>query len=208
MRISQRLIFGFLAIAMWVAVVGHISLYQLNRISEPLNSNIPESVESIGKTAYLDGLAQLIRYYHEVLTQSARNYAFTQDKKWQQRYEDFRPELVQVIKNAIDNGEEKDREIFLNIEQINFAHAEMESKSIELVNNGQPEQAIKILESSEYWDQKETFEQNLGIYVSRRGIKYDEALSNSTKAVNLATKQAQDLITTSQWLVLFLVLSV
>ncbi|MHC4103608.1 MAG: MCP four helix bundle domain-containing protein, partial [Planctomycetota bacterium] len=77
MKISQRLILGFLAIAMWVAVVGHISLYQLNQISDPLNDDIPESVESISKTAYLDGLAQFIRYYDEVLTQSARNYAFT-----------------------------------------------------------------------------------------------------------------------------------
>ncbi len=202
MRISQRLILGFLAIAMWVAVVGHISLYQLNQISDPLNSNIPESIESIGKTAYLDGLAQLICYYNEVLTQSARNYAFTQDKKWQQRYEDFRPKLAQVIKNAIDNGEEKDREIFLNIEQIILAHVEIESKSIKLVNNGQPEEAIKILESSKYWDQKEIFEQNLVVYASRRGIKYDEALSNSTRAVTFATERAQKLIKTSTQLIL------
>lgn len=26
---------------------------------------------------------QLMRYYDEVLTQSARNYAFTKDKKWE-----------------------------------------------------------------------------------------------------------------------------
>ena len=201
MRISQRLILGFLAIAMWVAVVGHISLYQLNRISEPLNSNIPESVESIVKTAYLDGLAQLIRYYNEVLTQSARNYTFTQDTKWQQRHEDFRPKLAKAIKNAIDNGEEKDREIFLKIEQIILAHMEMESKAIILVDNGQPEEAIKILESSEYWDQKEIFEQNLVVYASRRGIKYDEALSNSTRAVTLATERAKKLIKTSTRLV-------
>jgi signal transduction histidine kinase len=202
MRISQRLILGFLAIAMWVAVVGHISLYQLNQISDPLSTKIPESVESISKTAYLDSLAQFIRYYDEVLTQSARNYAFTQDKKWKQRYKDIEPELAQVIKNAIDNGEEKDREFFLNIEQINLAHVEMESKSIELVDNGQPEEAVKILESSKYWDQKRIYEQDLEDYVSRRGIKYDKALSSSARAVNLTTKQAQDLIKTSQWLIL------
>jgi hypothetical protein len=43
MRISLRLILGFLAVAMWVAVVGHISLYQLNQIADPLSSDIPES---------------------------------------------------------------------------------------------------------------------------------------------------------------------
>jgi CHASE3 domain sensor protein len=98
MRITLRLILGFLAVAMWVAVIGHISLYQLNQIAGPLRSDIPESVESITKTSYLDSLAQLINYYDEVTTQSARNYAFTQDKKWEQRYKDIEPKLDRVIK--------------------------------------------------------------------------------------------------------------
>jgi signal transduction histidine kinase len=202
MKISQRLILGFLAIAMWVAVVGHISLYQLNQISDPLNDDIPESVESISKTAYLDGLAQFIRYYDEVLTQSARNYAFTQDKKWQQRYRNIEPELDRVINEAIEKGEEKDREFFSTVNQVNQAITEIEKKSIKLVDNGQPEEAVKILESSKYWDQQRIFEQNLGDYVSRRGIKYDEALTSSTRAVDLATERARNLIKTSAELVL------
>ena len=202
MRISQRLILGFLAIAMWVAVVGHISLYQLNQISDPLSDDIPESVEAISKTAYLDGLAQFIRYYNEVLTQSAINYVFTQDNKWQQRYRDVEPELDRVIKEAIEKGNEKDRDFFSAIEKVNHTLAEMENESIELVDNGQPEKAVKILESSKYWDLKGIFEQNLGDYVSRRGIKYDEALSSSTRAINLATERAGNLIKTSTRLVL------
>jgi signal transduction histidine kinase len=202
MKISQRLILGFLAVAMWVAVVGHISMYQLNQISDPLSSNIPESVESISKTVYLDGLAQFIRYYDEVLTQSARNYAFTQDKKWQQRYRDVEPELDRVINEAIEKGEEKDREFFSTIDQVNHTTTEIEKKSIELADNGRPEEAVEILESSKYWDQKRIFEQDLGDYASRRGIKYDQALSNSTRAVKLATERARNLIKTSTRLVL------
>ncbi|MFB0555927.1 MAG: ATP-binding protein [Phycisphaerae bacterium] len=202
MRISQRLILGFLAVAMWVAVVGHISLYQLNQIADPLSSDIPESVELISKTSYLDSLAQFIRYYDEVSTQSARNYAFTQDKKWEQRYKDVEPKLDRAIKEAIDKGEEKDREFFSNVNKANHALVEMEYKSIELVNNGQTEEAIKILESNRYWDQKRIYKQGLGDYVRRGGTKYDEALSNSTEAVNLATKQAQNLLKTSTWSVL------
>jgi signal transduction histidine kinase len=202
MRISQRLILGFLAVAMWVAVVGHISLFQLNQIADPLSSDIPESVESISKTSYLDSLAQFIRYYNEVSTQSARNYAFTQDKKWEKRYKDVEPKLDRVIKEAIDKGEEIDREFFSNVDKANRALAEKEYKSIELVNNGQTKEAVKILESSKYWDQKRFYEQGLGDYVHRRGTKYDEALSSSTEAVNLATKRAQNLIKTSTWLVL------
>jgi len=202
MRLSLRLIGGFLAVAMWVAVVGHISLFQLNQITGPLNSDIPESVELISKTSHLDSLAQFISYYDEVSTQSVRNYAFTQDKKWEQRYKDVEPKLDRAIEEAIDKGEEKDREFFSNVDKANRAIVEMEYKSIELINNGQAKEAVKILESSKYWDQKRIYEQALGDYAHRRGIKYDEALLSSTEAVNLATKQARNLLETSKWLVL------
>lgn len=202
MRISQRLILGFLAVTMWVAVVGNISLFQLNQIAAPLSFDIPKSVESLSKTSYLDSLAQFIRYYDEVSTQSVRNYAFTQDKKWEQRYKDVEPKLDRVIKEAIDKGEEKDKEFFSNIDKANRALVQMEYESIALVNKGQTEEAIKILESSRYWDQKRIYKQGFEEYASRRGTKYDEALSSSTDAVNLATKKAQNLITTSKWLVL------
>ena len=201
MRISQRLILGFLAIAMWIVVVGHISLYQLNRISDPLSDDIPESVKSVNKTAYLDGLSQSIRYYHEVSAQSARNYAFTQDKRWKQKYEDVGPELDRVIEEAIEKGTERDKVFFSNICKVNNTLEEMENKSIELVDNRHPERALKILEGGEYWDQKRIFEQDLEDYVSTRGIKYDEALSGSTRAVDLATERARNLIKTSTQLI-------
>lgn len=202
MRISQRLILGFLAIAMWVAVVGHISLYQLNRISDPLSDDIPASVESISKTAYLDGLAQFVRYYDEILTQSARNYAFTEDRKWQQRYNDIEPELYSVIHKAIEEGEEKDREFFSTIDQVHRMITATEKKSIGLVDNGRPEEAVQILESNEYWAHKEIFDKNLEDYVSRRGIQYDEAIKSSSMAVDLATERARQLIKTSARLIL------
>ena len=81
MRISHKLILGFAAIVLLLGVVGYVSLIQLNKIAHPLRKDIPESVKAIAHTSRLDGLAQFIRYYDEVLTQSARNYAFTKDKK-------------------------------------------------------------------------------------------------------------------------------
>ncbi|MBL7185853.1 MAG: HAMP domain-containing protein [Phycisphaerae bacterium] len=50
MRISQRLNLGFLAIAMWAAVVGHISLLKLKQMSDQLSSEVPKSFESIEMT--------------------------------------------------------------------------------------------------------------------------------------------------------------
>lgn len=201
MRISQRLNLGFLAIAMWAAVVGHVSLYQLSQISDPLSRDIPGSFESINETEYLKGLAHSICYYDEVSTQSVRNYAFTHDKKWELRYKDAKSKYDSMIKEAIDRGKEKDEELLSSINKSYLALTEMEKTSIELVNNGMADKAINILESNKYWDQKRIHEQNLQDYTHTREAKLDEALTNSNRTVSLVTKRTQNTTEYSRWLV-------
>ena len=50
MRISHRLNLGFLAIALWAAVVGHISLFKLKEISGQLSSEVTVNSESTEMT--------------------------------------------------------------------------------------------------------------------------------------------------------------
>jgi len=145
MKIRQKMIFGFLVIVLLVGAVGILCLHQLHRIAEPLRRDIPEKVAQLSASSQLDGLAQFIRYYDEVLTQSARNYAFTQDKKWEQRYRDVEPELDRTIKEAIEKGDTWDKEFFCSIDQANLALVKMEYEAIELVNKGQAEKANEIL---------------------------------------------------------------
>ena len=151
MRISHRLNLGFLAITMWTAVIGHISLFQLNKISDPLNSDIPASLEAISETAYMDGLAQAIRYNDEVSTQSARNYALTQDKKWEQRYKDAKSVIDSIMKETIDKEVNGNEEFLSHVNKTHLALAEMEYASFELVYYNEAQEAIKILESKRYW---------------------------------------------------------
>ncbi|MBN2592822.1 MAG: HAMP domain-containing protein, partial [Sedimentisphaerales bacterium] len=201
MRISQRLNLGFLAIAMWAAVVGHISLYQLNKFSDPLSKEIPRSLESINKTAYLEDLAQAMRFYDEVSTQSARNYAFTQDKRWEQCYKDAKSEYHSIVTEAIDKGTKTDGRLLSSANEAHLALVEMENTSIEFVNNGMAEEAINILKSSRYCDQKRILEQNLKDYAHKKGAAHDKALANSSSIVNLAMKRTQDITEYSRWLV-------
>jgi nitrogen fixation/metabolism regulation signal transduction histidine kinase len=130
-----------------------------------------------------------MRYYDEVSTQSARNYAFTQDKEWEQRYKDARSEFDSVIKKAIDKGAERDGGLLSNANKARLALEEMENTSIEFVNNGMAEEAIIILESGRYRDQKRLHEHNLEDYARRRGAESDEAHTNSTRTVYSAMKQ-------------------
>ena len=93
---------------------------------------------------------QLMRYYEEVLAQAARNYAFTGDKKWEQRYRMLEPESDKLLKKAIETTDKKDKEFFLAMDKANLDLVEMETQALELVNNDQASKAIKLLESDEY----------------------------------------------------------
>jgi signal transduction histidine kinase len=186
---------------MWVAVVGHVSLFQISQISAPLARDIPGSLESVNETAYLEGLAQAMRYYDEVSTQSVRNYAFTQDKEWEQRYKDARSEFDSVVKEAIDKGEERDGGLLSSANKARLALVEMENTSIELVNNGMAEEAISILESGRYRDEKRLHEQNLEDYARRRLAENKEARANSNRTVSLAMKRKRDITEYSRRLV-------
>jgi signal transduction histidine kinase len=205
MKIRLKLALGFMLIVSLVAIVGSVCLYQLNQIAKPLKYDIPETVKIINESSHLDGLAQFIRYYDEVLTQSARNFAFTQNKKWEQRYRDVEPKLNIIIKEAIERGDEKDKEYFSSVNKANLALVEMEYKAIELVNNAQAENAVKILESNEYWSQKNIYEQGLRDYVQRKGAQYDEALEISTQEVESANNKTKNMIGMSTLLVLIFV---
>ena len=201
MRISQRLNLGFLAIAMWAAVVGHVSLYQLSQISAPLNIDIPGSLESMNETAQLEGFAQAIRYYDEVATQAVRNYAFTQDKKWERRYRDAKSEFDSMITEVIDKGIERNRGLLSNVNDTNLTLAEMENTSIGFVNNGMAEDSIKILESNSYWDLKKIQERNLEDYAHRREVERYEALANYSRTVSLAMERTRNIAKYSRRLV-------
>src|SRR3989338_4828584 len=158
MKVKAKLILGFFIIVLLVVAIGSFSIYKMKRIGEPLSKDVPLSIKKLNEADHLDGLAQFIRYYDEVLTQSARNYAFTQNQKWEQRYRDIEPQLDKVIKESIEKGDETDKEFFKSIDESNLALVKMEYASIDYVNKRQPEKAVEILESDDFWNQKKIYE--------------------------------------------------
>lgn len=202
MQIKTILIVGFLFIASLVGITGYLSVTQIAKIAEPVNQELPESVDNMIASAHLDSLAQFIRYYDEVLTQSARNYAFTGEKKWEYRYNEIVPELDDAIAEAIELGDDLDKDFFSSVNEANIALVEMEDRAFELVNEGNAAAAIQILESDEYWNQKGFYERGLRDYIARRGAHYDDAIDLSSDTVYNAADQTKDLLDSSKKIVL------
>ncbi|UCF15247.1 MAG: PAS domain S-box protein [Phycisphaerales bacterium] len=195
MRIDQRLNLGFLAIAMWAAVVGHISLYKLKEISAPLKHNIPGNLESVDRIKDLAYLAQVMLYYDEVSMQSLRNYAFTKAARWQQRFRDIKPKIAGIMREMINKATEEDLDEILNADKGRRALLELDEASIRLVNNGKAEEAIELLEGSGYQEQREVYARFLKGYARKTQIKHDGALLSSiVKRVRNSTESSRRLV--------------
>ena len=207
-KISRKIILGFLIVALALGVMGGFSDYYMQKISKPLEKDLPDAVTHLELESNLEALADIIQYYDEVLTMSARNYAFTSDTKWKTRYNEIVPKLDNAIKEAIEKGDEKDKEFFSSVDSANIALVEMEENAIALVDNGNLEEAVEILESTEYWEQKEIYKQGLVNYVERRGKEYDEAVITSTETLNHILSENKTTINFSRTLNLTFIIAI
>lgn len=194
MKSKLTICFGFSIIVSIMLIIGYFFIHQLTIIEAPFEKEIPMALNQIHKKSTLDGQAQLIKYYDEVLTQSARNYAFTQDVKWKTTYKTAEPVLDMAINNIMKIEDIDGTKFLADINDANRALVELEYKSIELVDNGYSSDAIKILESKEYWNQKIIYKQALNNYVKIKELSYDNAFASYTQKITSMTESTHVLI--------------
>lgn len=194
---------GLIIIGLTLATLGYVSLNQLHVIEEPLRSSLPESISSIERETHLDIQAQNIRYYDEVLTQSARNFALTSEKKWVDRYKEAEPLLDSIIKDTISHGDDIEKEFFTKIDGANKKLVSMEYESINLVENGESTTAIKILDGDDYRIQKEIYQSALNEYIQKRSIASDLAFDASSITLNQILSNTHSLVNDITQFVIF-----
>ena len=187
---------------------GFFSLNEIKGVSQLISNDIPKHIEDLTLQSELDSGANFIRYYDEILTQSARNYAFTSDKKWKERYLENEPQLDTQIKTAIEKGNYIETEFFKTINEANLNLVQMEYSVIDLVDQGKQNDAIKILESDEYWFQKGVYQEGLRNYLSARGIAYDEAILASSSTLDDAVLRTKNLVENFSNQLVFLIIMI
>jgi nitrogen fixation/metabolism regulation signal transduction histidine kinase len=183
MNLRNKLILGFVVIALLSGVISYIEVQEFKSFSASLQL-LPETVQTAQDSTRLLGLAEVIRYYDEVLTQSARNYAFTKDKQWRQRYLDAEPALDAAITEAVAKGDATEKSFFSAVNESNIALVILEHQSLDEVDKGNAAEAVRILESTEYWHQKAIYANGLTNYFNARGVQKDRAFENSAEAIN------------------------
>ncbi|MBF0494444.1 MAG: diguanylate cyclase [Candidatus Omnitrophica bacterium] len=202
MKIRTKLLVGFAAIIFLVLLGGVLSLVQLDRMAQPLHSEMPQNIKAVSGLMYSDTLAQLIRYYDEVLTQSARNYVFTHNAKWKNKFLETEPKLNEVIQEAVEKGDVLDKRIFDGVAAANRELIGTDKKALALVDAGNGQEAAVLLETGEYLKYKTAYEEGLGNYAKKRGRGIDEAKVPSSQILIFMVKKVDTLIASSRQIVI------
>ena len=191
MKLQKNLLISFLILSIFFAIFGVITIYQVNEMTYPLSTEIPNSITSLIALSNVDNHAQNIRYYDEVLTQSARNFVFTQDIIWSERYDETVILLDNEIEQSILRGTPTDKSFFVDIDFANQKLVEMETNAFFFVRNGDSEKAISILESQEYANFKALYSKSLENYAEMHGVTRDVALTSTEHDIAILTNDTQ-----------------
>lgn len=203
MKIQTKLLIvvAFLSL---ICTAPAVALYYRSLSFNKSFKQIPQAINNLTNSAELNSTSQYIQYYDEVLTQSARNYAFTGDAFWKIRYNNAVPKLDEKIAEAMSKGTAEDKEIFESISIANQALITMETAAIDLVDQNKRIQAQDILNSTNYAKQKDVYQNGLESYVNNRGESYNDTLSVSNKAIEDSIRASQANIKTNGWITLLI----
>lgn len=200
MKIQKKLLLGFLIIIAITAPNGIIGFLKVDNSLSHLKTDTKSSLDDLRAVSHLNNLAIFMRYYDELLTQAARNYAFTSDEKWSELYFDAEPKLDKTIQEAFTIGSQKEKTLFNTINQANILLVDFEHRAIDLVSEGKQSEAILLLESADYWDAKNLYRKALEDYSRDKGMVFDQTLDVSTTKIDQSVADVESLLAETQTL--------
>jgi len=117
--------------------------------------------------------AQDIVWLNEVLTQSTRNYIFTSDTAWKERYDLFGARLDDTIKSAKARSVDQNiKSLFEKQDVANLTLVGLEVEAHDLVNNNQTQEALELIDGVKYSTWKSFYSNTVSEYlrISQRNL--------------------------------------
>jgi PAS domain S-box-containing protein len=186
MKIRTKLLVGFLSISLLTASAGFWGMYQLRKITVPLEKNVPLSIKQLYSNQEIERTMARIRYLDEALTQSIRNYILTGNVQWKQRYNVFKPEMDNALRQVTGISGDDLKPLFKRIEAVENSRAKVERRAMALVDNNRQRKAMTLLESTEYWEKQSSVESGVQDFFLRHGAgeKYEVAVLLAVQHAN------------------------
>ena len=145
----------FLITVLTISVIGSLILvaigsHNISKIAKGFQDGITTDFQ-------LQQLSGKISHYNEILTMSARMAAATGDFSWKERYAAYEPLLMEGIEDTIALAPEAYAPYATQIGEANTRLTNMETRAFELIEQNQTQEALSVLFSEAYKDQKEIY---------------------------------------------------
>ena len=127
-------------------------------------------------------LRGLVLQWDEVLTSSAELAAFSGERRWEERYRRFEPQLDQAIKEL----ETLEQQIALTrhsiqIDEANARLVRMENQAFSLVGQGRLAQACGVLTNAAYAEQKQLYQEGLNSLMTEASRCFQDNVMNERR---------------------------
>ncbi|MFB5628738.1 MAG: HAMP domain-containing protein, partial [Nitrosarchaeum sp.] len=190
MKLKTKLVLGFLIFVFVSGLIGLISLYQFANLSQHFDT-VPALLDRFDIVSSVYEKTSKILYYDEVLTQSVRNYAFTGDTMWRDRYYEYVPLLDNILVSSL-SLDPSNSEYFDSISKSNTRLVELELLAISLIDDGKSDQAISILESQDYAIHKQKYSDVLNSYSHKYDVSFAKTSLNLDKYMDTTLQKLDD----------------
>jgi methyl-accepting chemotaxis protein PixJ len=130
----------------------------LTGVSTVMTWNIYQSFRAtVNQQFQLEKQSGEIVHLDEVLTMSARMAASTGDLKWEERYNQYAPQLDKTIQETLKNVTADIRAEASKTDEANKKLVDMETQAFTLVRKGQSKAALQLLLGPQYSAQKQIY---------------------------------------------------
>ncbi len=206
MSLRKKIIILFILTLIIEIGLGSYILIEKNEAIALLQTKPEQIIATVENDVYFSSLSQQLRYYDEILTQSARNYAFTGDIDWKNRYYEAASKMNLALSEASGKSDKETNELFDNINQVNDELVEIETQAIENTDQGKGVEGLAELNSNNYLEQKRVLKTSLEEYYTKQGRNIDLLVENSFESLSTVNEKIIAIIKTNGLFVIFLLL--
>lgn len=197
-----------LIIVLLISVMGGAILYFLTLMDEPLQNQIPKTIDPIAESSRIDGILQQLRFQVQHEHDSLRLYVLTKDVSWLQKFYFYHFKVERLFEEVKSLTEIEEHVIFQQIVEIEEENEYLEQEIIRLMEDNDSEEARKLMFGGEFFTYEKETNDILKQLYQKRGYNVDEVIETSTVEIKLALKEVNSLALTIKKLVYSLLLFV
>lgn len=182
MKILSKVSLGFMLLILLMVAYGAFTLV--------LVKNISTDIGDLGAAEDQLLRAKDIQWLDEVLTQSTRNYIYTANPLWKERYDTYGARLDAVIKEAIAQAEtESTRQLFRRQDEANLVLVDLELRAHQLVGEQKTDEALAIIDGADYARWKEVYAETVTAYLDDSARVFQLLRDNLSVRYSIQTLQ-------------------